>query len=237
MLRYLLWRLRFEACNVRRLFGHGSERLQYLAFGANLSDDILRERRITPLEARPFTLRDYGLRFDHPAPWAGCGFASAEPAQGETLYGYLYTLSGRDAARMDYYEVVPVLGRYRRTVVTQDGEEIFFYQTNRSTPGLKPTDEYLGFIVEGLKTHPGVDADYLAEISAIGTAEPGALVASYHADRPGPRDRWPERAADAWHRLGLRIFIGFLYRFSPTAVLIRPAAGENRGPGSERNNR
>jgi hypothetical protein len=227
MFRYLLWRLRFEACNIRRLFGHGDERLLYLAFGANLSDAILRERRITPFAARPFTLREYGLRFDHPAPWAGCGYASAEPAPGESLHGYLYTLSGRDAARMDYYEVVPVLGRYRRTVVEQDGEEIFFYQTNRSAPGLKPSAEYLGYIVEGLKKHPEVGADYLAAIGAIETGEPGELVPTYHADRTGPRDRWHHRAADACHRFSLRVFIGFLYRFSPTAPLIRPARDDD----------
>ena len=113
MIRYLFWRLSFEACNVRRLFGHGTGRVQYLAFGANLSDTILRERKISPFEVKPFTLRNYGLRFDHPAPWVGCSYASAEPAPGENLYGYLYTLSERDAARMDYYEVVPIVRRYR----------------------------------------------------------------------------------------------------------------------------
>jgi hypothetical protein len=158
MIRYLVWRLLFEVCNIKRLFGHGPEQVQYLAFGANLSDAVLKQRRITPFAARHFTLRDYGLRFDHPAPWVGCGYASAEPAPGESVHGFLYTLSGRDAARMDFFEVVPVVKRYRRTVVKQDGETLYFYQTNRSTPDLKPTIEYLGFITEGLKSHPDASA-------------------------------------------------------------------------------
>ena len=107
-----------------RLTGAGPERVAYLAFGANLSESILRQRRIRPLASEYFTLRDFGLRFDHPAPYAGCGYASAEPAPGEKLYGCLYVLSGRDAARMDFYEVTPVIGRYRRTWVEQDGRRL-----------------------------------------------------------------------------------------------------------------
>jgi len=221
MLRFLLWRLRFEACNIKRLFGPGCERVEYLAFGANLSDAILRERRITPLAARPFTLYDYGLRFDHPAPWAGCGYASAEPAAGEKLHGYLYTLSSRDAARMDFYEVVPVLKRYRRTVVEQNDTELYFYQTNRSTPGLSPTAEYLGYIVDGLEQHPEVNQQYLESLAAMETAEPGEMVSTYQLARTGTRTGWHHLVIDAYARLSLKLFIGFLYWFSPTAPLIR----------------
>ena len=221
MLRYLLWWFRFELCNLRRLSGPGEGRLEYLAFGANLSDAILRERRIQPLASRPFTLRDHGLRFDHPAPWAELGYASAEPAPGENVHGYLYTLAERDAARMDFFEVVPVLGRYRRTVVEQDGVTLFFYQTNRSTPDLKPTEEYLGFIVDGLSSHPDVSADYLAVMRATETGEPGALVSTYHRPATPDRNRWIAAIDGAYQRTSLRVFLGFLYRFSLTAPFIR----------------
>ena len=221
MLRYLLWRLSFEACNIRRLFGHGEDRVQYLAFGANLSDAILDERKISPFAAKPFTLRDFGLRFDHPAPWVGCGYASAEPAPGENLYGYLYTLSERDAARMDYYEVVPIVRRYRRTWVEQDGERIYFYQTNRSTPDLKPTEQYLGYIVDGLRTHPNVDAETLQRIAAIETGEPGKYVPSYLWEQPVGRARWLQSMINAYQRLTLIIFLHGIYRYSLTALFIR----------------
>jgi hypothetical protein len=222
MFRYLLWRLRFEVCNLQRLCGHGEERLQYLAFGANLSDAVMRQRRITPLGARPFTLRDHGLRFDHPAPWAGCGYASAEPAPGEAVHGFLYTLSARDAARMDFYEVVPVLNRYRRTVVVQDGVEIYFYQTNRSTPDLKPTEEYLGYIVDGLEQHPDASSEYRAAMAATETGVPGKYVATYfHAHTPD-RAGGIQLLADAYQRLALIFFLNVIYRFSLTAPLIRP---------------
>ncbi|MCP4470358.1 MAG: gamma-glutamylcyclotransferase [Gammaproteobacteria bacterium] len=225
MIRYLIWKLRFEACNVKRLFGHGEDRLQYLAFGANLSDAVMKKRRITPLAARPFTLRDHGLRFDHPAPWAGCGYASAEPAPGEAVHGFLYTLSGRDAARMDFYEVVPVLKRYRRTVIQQDGVELFFYQTNRSTQALKPTEEYLGYIVKGLEAHPDASAEYRDVMAATETGVPGKFVANYFRERPGNRADWAQGLIDFYQRLSLVIFLKVIYRYSPTAPLIRPGSG------------
>ncbi len=221
MLRYIVWRLLFEICNIRRLFGHGKERVQYLAFGANLSESIMSERRIRPFAMKPFTLRDHGLRFDHPSPWIGCGYASAEPAAGEAVHGFLYTLSARDAARMDFYEAVPIINRYRRTWVEQDGERVYFYQTNRSTPNLKPTEEYLGYIVNGLASHPEASNEYRASMASTETGEPGRFVSSYLWNQPEDRVGWRRELINLYQRVVLFIFLNLLYRYSLTAVFIR----------------
>ena len=221
MIRYLAWRLLFEACNIKRLFGHGPERINYLAFGANLSNEVMKQRRITPLAAKRFTLRDHGLRFDHPAPWAGCGYASAEYAPGESVHGYLYTLSGRDAARMDFYEVVPVVRRYRRTYVEQDGEALYFYQTKRSTPGLSPTPEYLGYITTGLESHPDASADYRNTLAALPTSEPGKFVPSYLWNQPEHRAPWLRSSIDLYQLATLKIFLHVIYKYSLTDHFIR----------------
>lgn len=221
MYRYIIWRLLFEICNIRRLFGHGRERVQYLAFGANLSDAIMNERRIRPFAMKAFTLRDHGLRFDHPGPWIGCAYASVEPAVGEAVHGFLYTLSVRDAARMDYYEAVPVIKRYRRTWVEQDGERLYFYQTNRSTPDLKPTQEYLDYILTGLNSHPEASEDYRRAMATTETCEPGRWVSSYLGERPETRRAGMRYLVDFYQRTGLIIFLKILYRYSLTAFLIR----------------
>ena len=221
MLRYLVWRLLFEACNIRRLFGQGSGTVQYLAFGANLSDAVMRERRIAPLAMRHFTLRDYRLRFDHPAPWAGCGYASAEYAPGELVHGFLYTLSVRDAARMDFYEVVPVVNRYRRTWVEQDGETVYFYQTNRSTPNLKPIAEYLGYIVDGLESHTDASDEYRAAMAATATGVPGIMVSSYLWEQPVNRGGWIRTVIGTYQKMALIVFLKVIYRYSLTAWIIR----------------
>ena len=221
MLRFLAWRLRFEVCNCRRLLGRGRGQVQYLAFGANLSPEIMRERRIEPLAARYFTLRDHGLRFDHPAAWSGCGYASAEPAAGESLHGILYTLSERDAARMDFYEMVPVVDRYRRSWVEQEGERLYFYRTNRSTPGLRPTAEYLGFIVDGLAEHPQVDAVYRESLSRTPTGTPGGYVTTYLGERQPLEPPWLDRLDCGYRKFSLFLFMKIISRLSPTAPFIR----------------
>ena len=221
MLRYILWRLLFEICNIKRLLGHGSERVNYLAFGANLSDAVMNERRIRPFAMTPFTLRDHGLRFDHPGPWIDCAYASVEPAAGESVYGFLYSLSARDAARMDFYEAVPVINRYRRTWVEQDGERLFFYQTNRSTPNLSPTEEYLGYIVQGLESHPQAPSEYRAAMAATKTGEPGRWVSSYLWRQPENRSGWLRYLVDLYQRIVLILFLNVLYRYSLTASFIR----------------
>ncbi len=221
MIRYLIWRLLFEACNIARLFGHGRQQVQYLAFGANLSDTVLKERRITPFAVKHFTLRDYGLRFDHPSPWVGCSFASAEHAPGESLHGFLYTLSGRDAARMDFYEVVPVLKRYRRTFVEQDGVRLFFYQTNRPTPNLRPSAKYLGYIVEGLESHPDASVEYCKAVAATETGEPGGLVTSHLWKQPENRAPWLRYIIASYQHFALTFFMMFLYKRSLTDRFIR----------------
>ncbi len=221
MLRFVAWRLLFEISNVKRIFGQGSGQVQYLAFGANLSDTVLKERQITPVATTHFTLRDYGLRFDHPSPWLGSGFASAEPAPGESLYGYLYTLSDRDAVRMDFFEVVPILNRYRRSYVEQDGVSLYFYQTCRSTPNLKPTDEYLGFITAGLEAHPEASSAYCKLLSAMETAEPGGLTKSYLWQQPESRAAWLHSLIGWYQQITLKIFLITLYKRSLTSRFIR----------------
>ena len=234
MLRFIVWRLLFEVTNVRRWFGPGPGRVQYFAFGANLCPAIMRERRIMPLAARYFTLEGHAMRFDHPSPWQGCGYASAAPAEGEAVHGVLYTLSERDATRMDFYEMVPVVGRYRRTWVEQGGDRLYFYQTNRSTPQLKPTAQYLGYIVDGLAAHPAVDDCRLEELAAIETGLPGDYVATYLGERPAFPPRWLHVLYLAYRRAEIRVFIGLVYRASLTEHFIGrrdPPAPESESAG------
>ena len=221
MLRILAWRLLFEICNVRRAFGHGSGRVRYFAFGANLSGDVMRERRIEPFAAEYFTLEGHALDFDHPSPWQGCGYASAAPDPDEVVHGVLYTLSERDAARMDFYEVVSVLGRYRRSWVEQGGERFYYYRTNRSTPGLRPTAQYLAYIVGGLVAHPGAGDACIERLAATETGQPGTFVATYRGEIRPHAPGWLYRLRIAYRKLEMRVFLRIIYRFSLTEHLIR----------------
>ena len=122
---------------------------------------------------------------------------------------------------MDFYEVVPVVKRYRRTVVEQDGETLYFYQTNRATPDLKPTTEYLGFITEGLESHPDASAEYRNAIASIATREPGRFVSSYLWNQPENRTPWLRYMVGSYQLFALRVFLLLLYKYSLTARFIR----------------
>lgn len=122
---------------------------------------------------------------------------------------------------MDFYEAVPVINRYRRSWAEQDGERVYFYQTNRSTAGLSPTEEYLGYIVKGLESHPGASDEYRRMMAATATAEPGNFVSSYLWHQPEERDGWQRDLIDLYQRVVLFVFLKILYRYSLTAIFIR----------------
>jgi hypothetical protein len=122
---------------------------------------------------------------------------------------------------MDFYECVPVLNRYRRTFVEQDGVALYFYQTNLSTPNLRPSTEYLGYIVEGLNSHSNVSADYCKEVAATATTEPDNLVTSYPWRQPGDRAGWIGITNGSYQKFVQMIFLMFLYKYSLTDHFIR----------------
>ena len=122
---------------------------------------------------------------------------------------------------MDFYEVVPVVRRYRRTWVEQDGEKLYFYQTNRSTPDLSPTSEYLGYITSGLESHPDASIEYRSEMAATPTREPGKFVSSYLWEQPEDRAPWLRAGISLYQLATLKIFLQVIYKYSLTDHFIR----------------
>jgi len=165
MHRIAAWRLGFELQNLKKLVSKSDGTVKYFAFGANLDPSVLKEtRRITPTNEKSFILKDYALSFSHPAAFEGMGFASIEKERGAMVYGKLYSLSLLDAVRLDYYELVPFLHRYKRVTVKQDGEVFFFYQSCDPRSNLKPTKKYLDYIVSGFKKSTDIPVNYTTEL-------------------------------------------------------------------------
>ncbi len=169
--RVFLWRFGADWHNLRRALFPGDATVFYFAFGANLSDDVLRERRVFPLDQCDYALADHELRFTQQSPYAGVGFASADHAPGQMVYGRLYRILKSDLRRLDYFEGVAFLARHRR-VQWQDGErEIHFYQATEPVDGLAPTAEYRSHIVEGLASRDDVPEAYLQWLANLETRE------------------------------------------------------------------
>lgn len=177
MLRILLWRLGFEFWDwvavlvswvpfLARFSVLGAERI-YFAFGANLSPAVLRQRQIVPGYQEDFLLRDHELLFNQPGPYEGFGFASVHSRPGKMVFGRLLRLRAIDEKRMDYFEVVPFLKRHRKVTATQDGHTFFFYQATFPKAGLRPTEEYLGKIMQAAEQSPIIPTAVLAELQAV----------------------------------------------------------------------
>ena len=81
------------------------------------------------------------------------------------VYGKILTLTRTDCQRMDFYELVPLLKRYRRLYLSQNGENFFTYQSVSPKQGLLPSKAYLGMIIDGLKAGGFTPQEYIKEIA------------------------------------------------------------------------
>ena len=172
MLRILLWKIGFEWANLLRILRPESHRrTYYFAFGANLSADVLKRRRIQVFESSNFILEDSALAFSQRGFYQDHGYASADPAPGEVVYGRMYQITERDARRMDYYEGVPVLNAHKKVSAGDGRLNFFFYRTRIIRRGLKPTREYLDYILTAYRGMPEVPDSYISKLETTPVLE------------------------------------------------------------------
>ena len=191
LLRVILWKIGCELAHLKRaLWPRHARKVYYFAFGANLSPDVLRTRRVSVFEAFDYVLEDAALRFSLPGFYRGHGYASADAAAGEVVYGRMYLILERDAERMDYFEGVPCFGVHEKVFREDGGMRFFFYRAARTVDGLRPTREYLDYLVEAYRGMPAVPPEYLARMQATEVLqhfepldETGTFV--------GELERWP----------------------------------------------
>ena len=162
MLRIILWKLGFEWAHLKRILRPRSDqKVYYFAFGANLSTRVLAQRRITVYEGFDFVLDNAALRFSQPGFYKHHGYASADTVKGEVTYGKMYLILESDAVRMDYYEGLPFLKEHDKVVCTASGFQYFHYRANKPREGLKPTQEYLDYLVNAYREMPHIPEAYL----------------------------------------------------------------------------
>lgn len=172
MLRVIFWKLGCELAHLKRaLWPQFGRKVYYFAFGANLCREVLALRRIKVFESFDYALEDASLRFTQPGFYQDHGYASADAASGEVVYGRIYLILERDALRMDYFEGVPYFRVHEKVTRQADGFSFYFYRATRTVAGLKPTREYLDYIVDAYRQMPMVPADYLASISQLQVLE------------------------------------------------------------------
>ena len=138
------------------------------------------------------------------------------------MYGRIYQMLASDARRMDYFEGVPLF-RAHDKIYRRDGDfEFFFYRTTRVVDGLKPTREYLDYLLQAYREMSSVPQAYVERLAATDVLEQFAPL-----DQTGmfvsDIDRWPR----VLHPLLLRYerlctgLVEFLWHRSPLQWLIR----------------
>jgi len=167
LLRVILWKIGFEWTQLKRILWPRPERkVYYFAFGANLSADVLARRRIRVYEAFDHVLEGVALRFSQAGFYKDHGYASADTAEGEQVFGKMYLILQSDAARMDYYEGVPFLRAHEKVNRSFNGLEFFHYRALNARHGLKPTREYLDYLINAYRQMPVVPQSYVERLAA-----------------------------------------------------------------------
>ena len=167
MLRIVLWKVGFELAQLKRILWPCPERkIYYFAFGANLAQEVLQQRRIRVYEAFDYVLDDAVLRFSLAGFYKDHGYASADAAAGEVVYGKMYLILERDAIRMDYYEGVPFLDVHEKVFHQFNGSDFFYYRAINALDGLKPTREYLDYLLNAYRQNGDVPQAYFESMAA-----------------------------------------------------------------------
>jgi hypothetical protein len=191
LLRIILWKTGFEWAQLKRVLWPRSERkIYYFAFGANLSKDILELRRIRVYESFDYVLEDAALQFTQAGFYREHGYASADAVKGEVVYGKMLLILQRDAERMDYFEGVPFLRVHEKIFGKVKDRDFYFYRAVTRVDGLKPTQEYLDYLVTAYRAMPDVPQAYLETMAATEVLE-DFIVQDQTGEFVRDIDRWP----------------------------------------------
>ena len=154
---------------------NSKKRVYYFAFGANLSPNILRLRRISVYETFDYVLEDCALNFSQRGFYKDHGFASADASVGGRVYGKMYLIRQSDAKRMDYFEGVPFLKAHAKIVQQVQGKPFYFYRSQTPLNDLKPTQQYLNYLTHAYRNMDIVPSQYtdaLLATKVLKTLEP-----------------------------------------------------------------
>ena len=213
MLKFILCWLQIEYLNILTAMKppHKSKRhFKYFAFGANVNKNVLiNRRRIRPITQKNFVLKDHALTFGLQSAHEGVGYGTIIKKPDEKVYGKLYDLSEIDAKRMDFFEGV-FIGSYHREFVTQDDETFYYYGSKKCDASLRPTQEYVNKIINGLEKEAHVPKDFIDFLKAIEVGIP---------DKPSIRrktffisnKKWlPKKANALLNRFDRKLFLFFI---------------------------
>jgi cation transport regulator ChaC len=158
------------------LNGRPSDEIWYFAYGSNMHQGTLVERRgIRPLASRVGRIVGYRLRFNlEGRPKGKAAPANICPDADQEVWGVLYKITRRDMLRLDSTEGVPGRG-YQPTwlnAVDVDGNPLMaiaYVATGKEVDG-NPSHRYISLLREGARCH-GLPDRWLQFLDGVSHAE------------------------------------------------------------------
>ena len=232
MLKALLWYLGSGWANLVRVFRPGYDRkVYYFAFGANLDVSVLSQRKTAVFDSFDHVLHDARLQFTQPGFYHNHGYASADHSPGDRVYGRVYQILQTDARRMDYFEGEAFLRVHEKVYDEVEGKQFYYYRTTRLVDGLKPTQEYLDYLMNAYAAMEIVPSDYIQAMKAtevLTEFKPMTTTSIFI----GNLDAWPRLLQPLLlsYEKALQHFIEFTWHRSLVDWMIKwPVDGDARG--------
>lgn len=146
----------------------------YFAYGSNLSRARLRKRIGVWTEEHKAILQGFRLTFAKGYEGHADGKANIKPDPSGEVKGVIYLVTENQLSKLDEYGGVSI-GVYRREQVNVESEgkllSVITYVMVRELCQLKPSDDYLNLILEGLKEH-GYGQEVIEEVRKIADSSP-----------------------------------------------------------------
>lgn len=133
----------------------------YFAYGSNIKESQLKERRINPTEFGLGFIENYILKFNKEST-DGSGKANIEEKDGYKVWGVFYKISETDYLTLHEkfekgYDQVHLSGISENKIINSKS---FMASPNRIENSLKPTEDYINTIIKGAK-EKNLPIDYI----------------------------------------------------------------------------
>lgn len=131
----------------------------YLAYGSNMSVEIMKNRCPDAKFVGTGTLKDFRLMFKGNPP---SSYGTIEAWEGFNVPFVLWTITMRDEDSLDYYEGYPRVYQKHTATVTVNGRTFnaMYYSKPETQPVGAPSDHYVAVLWEAYE-HFGFDLEIL----------------------------------------------------------------------------
>jgi len=127
--------------------------IKYFAYGSNMCVTRMIKRGVTPLSRTQGILNNYVLKFNKKSSKGDWSFANIEESEGDAVEGIIFEIRESHLEKLDKFEGAPVHYRREKINVSSCGNKIecitYIAQNDYIVEGLKPTDDYMKFLIEG----------------------------------------------------------------------------------------